>query len=298
MNDEIKLARGQIWYLKFNDAVGSEEAVGRPAIIVSSYANVDTLDIVTVVYLTTKPKRGGTAVEINSSKARSWAMCNQIYTVDKSRLLSLMGEASAAEMERVNLALRKVLVLPTKMTDEEKADIAKIGELEDKIAELEVELAVQKRVYEKALDRLAEFKFVKDAPMIPKVEKNGLPVIPTDVRKLEEKFAEYDKKLAAEPEQMTLNLEPLKKIAAVEEPKPKATRKPRVKKAEPAPKKANVNTDDADTLATKTGMAIEMANRIVEMREKYGGYDKLANLCIVPGIGKVFMEKYTAMLEV
>ena len=283
-----RIERGQVWYIDFegDQNFGYELKSGRPHIIVSSREGCLGSRVLQCVPLTTSEKNNEVVVELVTPRRKSWALCNQVKTYDRQRLSSYMCRLSSQEMEKIDATLMRVFGF----------DI--VGGCDEELLRLRLENDILKRTYEKAVEMLSEFKFVKDAPMIPKVEKNGLPVIPTDVRKLEEKFAEYDKKLAAEPEQMTLNLEPLKKIAAVEEPKPKATRKPRVKKAEPTPKKANVNTDDADTLAAKTGMAIEMANRIVEMREKYGGYDKLANLCIVPGIGKVFMEMYTAMLEV
>lgn len=261
MNDEVKLARGQIWYLKFNDAVGSEEAVGRPAIIVSAYASVDTLDIVTVVYLTRTPKKGGTVVEINSTKNKCWALCNQLYTVDKSRLLSIMTRASEAEMQKIDVALRKVLVLPVKNEESEQAYIAKIKELEDQLAGREVELAVHKRLYEKAVERLAEFKFVKDVPAIPTVKEPEL-----DLSELQQKFPCVEKK------------QPKLKIEKVE--------------------RVNVNTASAKEISAKTGMSLTVAYSITGTRKELGPYETLNDLLLADRFKQSHLDRYGELLEV
>ena len=94
MSEEIKYERGQVWYVNFNNSVGFEEAVGRPAVVVSNYANVDSMKTLVMVWLTTTPKSGGTTVELFTPNKRSWAICGQISTVDKSRLLKLMCKLS------------------------------------------------------------------------------------------------------------------------------------------------------------------------------------------------------------
>ena len=88
MENEIK--RGEVWYLKFNDSVGFEESVGRPAVVVSSEEGLGTTPIIQVVYMTTTPKKGGSVVELFTPKKRSWALCNQIVSVDRSRFLSYL----------------------------------------------------------------------------------------------------------------------------------------------------------------------------------------------------------------
>lgn len=59
-----------------------------------------------IVYLTTQEKKPlPTHVKINSAKAPSTALCEQIATVNKGKVGKYIGECSPAEMKRIDEAL-------------------------------------------------------------------------------------------------------------------------------------------------------------------------------------------------
>ncbi len=99
-------SRGQIYHVSQGTTTGSEQAGGRPAVIVSNDNGNTHSTVVEVVFLTTKKKHWmPTHVPVRSAQRPSTALCEQIQTVDKERLLRYIGNASEQEMRMINRAL-------------------------------------------------------------------------------------------------------------------------------------------------------------------------------------------------
>lgn len=110
-----KARRGDIFYIAGTEAVGSEQAGDRPAVIVSNDVGNRYAPIVEVVYLTTRQKaRMPTHVPIYSTERPSTALCEQIVTVSKHRLQRYIGSASDGEMRGIDKALHISLGINTK----------------------------------------------------------------------------------------------------------------------------------------------------------------------------------------
>lgn len=99
--------RGDIYYVNRAGATtGSEQTPGRPAIIVSNDMNNTYSSTIEVVYLTTQPKKDlPTHVTIRSSTKQSIALCEQINSVDVSRIGEFVSICTDQEMESVDTAL-------------------------------------------------------------------------------------------------------------------------------------------------------------------------------------------------
>ena len=106
MNDR-DIRRGDIFYIKNDDnAVGFEQKKTRPAIIVSNNANNRASGVVEIVYLTTSQKHRPLPTHIRvRGYVPSIALCEQVVTVDVSRLMERIGSCSYDEMEAVNCGL-------------------------------------------------------------------------------------------------------------------------------------------------------------------------------------------------
>lgn len=110
MNYEIK--RGDILYVNPSETCGSEQAGGRPAIVVSNDMGNRYAPIITVVFLTTREKKPmPTHVQIRSSRYDSTAMCEQVETVSKDRLGNYMATCSKDEMAEIDQAIAVALGL-------------------------------------------------------------------------------------------------------------------------------------------------------------------------------------------
>lgn len=98
----MDIRRGDIWYIDYEKSNGSEQHGMRPAIIVSNDIGNTHSPVVEVVWLTSADKKPlPTHVVIGNSIA----LCEQIHTVDKSRLVELKKCCTEKQMMQINRAM-------------------------------------------------------------------------------------------------------------------------------------------------------------------------------------------------
>lgn len=107
------MKRGEVWWVEFDPALGSEIRKTRPAIIVSNDAANRNLSRVVVVPLTSNTGRSfpGEAVVLVAGQS-SKAMADQIMAADKARLKSQLGAIANTDMQAVEDAIKVHLALP------------------------------------------------------------------------------------------------------------------------------------------------------------------------------------------
>jgi mRNA interferase MazF len=106
------MQRGEVWWVAFDPAVGSEVQKTRPAVIVSNDAANRNLKRVVVVPLTSNTGRqypGEALVTLNGQSSK--AMADQIMAADKTRLQSQLGTLSKTDMLAIEDALHTQLGL-------------------------------------------------------------------------------------------------------------------------------------------------------------------------------------------
>jgi mRNA interferase MazF len=99
--------RGEVWWVEFDPAVGSEVRKTRPAVIVSNDAANRNLARVVVIPLTSNTDRqypGEALVSVDGQSSK--AMADQIMAADKARLKSQLGVVGKADMLAVEDAIR------------------------------------------------------------------------------------------------------------------------------------------------------------------------------------------------
>lgn len=103
------MTRGDIVVVYNNPerVTGSEWLKNRPAVVVSNNACNKHSPVVEIIYLTTSPRKRHlpTHVPIHSSPDPSVALCEAIYSVDKSRIDRTLGHCSKCEMNLIDNAL-------------------------------------------------------------------------------------------------------------------------------------------------------------------------------------------------
>lgn len=126
------IKRGDIYYIyRSGQEFGSEQSAGRPAIIISNNQCNKASNVVEVVYCTTQPKADlPTHAIIHSTPKESIALCEQISSVDKTRLGDYIGSCNEQELVELDVALvRSIGLRIEKMRDdpdEESEDYAKL----------------------------------------------------------------------------------------------------------------------------------------------------------------------------
>ena len=115
------MKRGEIYYIENDKAVGCEQRGIRPAVIVGNDVGNKYSPVLLVVYFTLQHKKAlPTHVYV---RGHGTALCEQIFTIDKTRLLQKKGECTESDMERINKALRISLGMEETWQDERTTTI-------------------------------------------------------------------------------------------------------------------------------------------------------------------------------
>ncbi|MET3106866.1 mRNA interferase MazF [Oxalobacteraceae bacterium GrIS 1.18] len=101
------MKRGEVWWVEFDPAVGSEIRKTRPAVIVSNDDSNRHMPRVQVIPLTSSVDRiypSETVVTLSGQKSK--VMADQIMTADKRRLKSQIGNLTQADIRAVELVIK------------------------------------------------------------------------------------------------------------------------------------------------------------------------------------------------
>lgn len=108
----LVMNRGEVYWVNFDPAVGSEITKLRPAIIISNNSSNKHLSRVQVIPLTSNISRVypcEALVFIKNNPAK--AMADQMTTVDKSRIKNIIGVLNNQEIIKVNEIIKLQLAL-------------------------------------------------------------------------------------------------------------------------------------------------------------------------------------------
>mgnify|MGYP001349568775 CR=1 FL=1 len=104
--------RGDIYWVDLNPTKGSEINKARPCIIVGATPINQARHTVVVVPLSTSAKvRPPLTISVSCLGKQVTAVCDQIRSVDKSRLKNSAGSLSVKELNTLDDGLRQVLSL-------------------------------------------------------------------------------------------------------------------------------------------------------------------------------------------
>ena len=111
-----KFQRGDIFFTRFDNATGSEQSGNRPAVVLQNDVGNFYSPTLIVATLTSKAAKKYTqpthCLLVNDFlSVPSIVQAEQIFTVDKSRVLKFLGHLTPEEMRRVDDAVRISLAL-------------------------------------------------------------------------------------------------------------------------------------------------------------------------------------------
>lgn len=106
------MKRGDIYWVNLDPTAGSEIKKMRPCVVISATPINQARHTVIVVPLSKSAKaRPPIAVTICCMKKNVTAICDQIRTIDKSRIGKSVGQISFSDLEILEENLRQVLAL-------------------------------------------------------------------------------------------------------------------------------------------------------------------------------------------
>lgn len=104
--------RGDVYWVDLNPTKGSEINKKRPCVIISATPINRARNTVIVVPLSTAARvRPPIVIDVECLGKNVSAICDQIRTIDKSRLTHSAGNLSAQDMDSLDDSLRQVLAL-------------------------------------------------------------------------------------------------------------------------------------------------------------------------------------------
>lgn len=107
-----RVLRGDIWWVEFDPARGSEIRKTRPAVVLTANGLNRARSTVVVVPLSTGPApRPPLVVQVPSAGGKSVAVCDQIRAIDRTRLIRQEGSLSRDDLMAVESGLRSILAL-------------------------------------------------------------------------------------------------------------------------------------------------------------------------------------------
>lgn len=183
--------RGEIYKVRMDFGVGSEEGSYRPGVIVSNNSLNNTQSTVNVLYLSRRMNRvrpqAETEIDTMATGVPSFIMCHQIATIDKSRLSTMMGTLDTSDLRRVEDMLEEIYDLGytddaalkekdreiearDAVIQEKDAEIAKLKaqiventkDHESKVQSFTAEIGMWTGLYNKALDMVVDMKLNAD----------------------------------------------------------------------------------------------------------------------------------------
>jgi competence ComEA-like helix-hairpin-helix protein len=261
---------------------------------------------------------------VESPGKTSWVKCNETQSVSKDDLDKYVCTLTESEMAAVDRAMLVALGLNNSVTEGDGDEIEnlnnRIAELEDKLDDLEIECDTWKRMYDRAIDKLADRREAKKEPVGKKVE--FVVEEPQEPVEINTCTAEELRKIGCTPTMIHhiiekrpyRRVEDLKTVPSVTQigykliesriccvpvEKPKnVERVPKVKPQNVETPKVNINTASAKEIKEFTGIGLSIAYGITGYRGKNGNYKSVEELANVPRLPKNFLEKFRDKLTV
>jgi len=106
----VDLKQYQIVLVNLDPTVGKEMKKTRPCIIISPNELNKHLKTIVVAPITGTSKPYPTRIEINNHKTKGWIVLDQIRSIDRSRIINLLGNLSDREIKTVKKILQETYV--------------------------------------------------------------------------------------------------------------------------------------------------------------------------------------------
>jgi len=106
----MELNQYQIVLVNPDPTMGSEIKKTRPCVIISPNEMNKYLRTVVISPMTTKSKKYPTRIEVKHDRKKGWIVLDQIRTIDKQRIIKILGSLSKPEIKELKLILKETFV--------------------------------------------------------------------------------------------------------------------------------------------------------------------------------------------
>ena len=106
----MELKQYHIVLVNLDPTVGSEIKKTRPCVIISPNEMNNPLRTIIVAPMTTSSKNYPTRLKIKHNNKTGWVVIDQIRTIDKQRVIKLLGKLSTAEIKKTKSIIKETFV--------------------------------------------------------------------------------------------------------------------------------------------------------------------------------------------
>ncbi len=106
----MELKQYQIVLVNLDPTIGSEIKKTRPCVIISPDEMNRHLHTIIIAPMTTTSRKYPTRIEVKHEQKIGWIVIDQIRTIDKQRIIKLLGRLSQPEMKEVKSVIKEAFV--------------------------------------------------------------------------------------------------------------------------------------------------------------------------------------------
>ena len=106
----MELKQYQIVLVNLDPTIGSEMKKMRPCVIISPDEMNKYLQTIVVAPMTSNSKPYPTRVEVRHHKTKGWVVIDQIRTIDRKRIIKILGALTEKELYKVKTTLQETYV--------------------------------------------------------------------------------------------------------------------------------------------------------------------------------------------
>ena len=106
----MELKQYQIVLVNLDPTIGSEIKKTRPCVIISPDEMNKFLRTITVAPMTTTSRQYPTRIEVKHDRKFGWIVIDQIRTIDKQRIIKILGRLSQPEIKILKSVIKETFV--------------------------------------------------------------------------------------------------------------------------------------------------------------------------------------------
>ena len=106
----MELRQYQIVLVNLDPTIGSEIKKTRPCVVISPNEMNKYLRTIVVAPMTTTSRKYPTRIEVKHDRKIGWIVIDQIRTVDKQRIIKVLGKMTKTEIKEVKLVIKEAFV--------------------------------------------------------------------------------------------------------------------------------------------------------------------------------------------
>ena len=106
----MDLKQYQIVLVNLDPTIGSEIKKTRPCVVISPDEMNKYLRTIIVAPMTTTSRKYPTRIEVKHDRKAGWIVIDQIRTIDKQRIIKILGRLSQPEIKELKSVIKETFV--------------------------------------------------------------------------------------------------------------------------------------------------------------------------------------------